>query len=185
MSKYLSMSSFDLWFAEIHVTWLCRTNDSIILLNVDIITVFRWIHSSNFSLRAVASVAKDKPSIFVSSASDEGAKDISCRLLFSHLKWKTCSLWLAMASLKAAKALEASFEGRVGSNNNKRKQQMSSQCHRESFLLYEQFLKFNCCTLWTSIPTNQSGPKVTIHNELREGVFWIFGARPPNCVFAI
>jgi hypothetical protein len=32
---YLNVPSFDLRFVEVHVTYFCRTNDSLIFLNID------------------------------------------------------------------------------------------------------------------------------------------------------
>jgi hypothetical protein len=104
--------------------------------------------------------------------SDEGAKDTSgtdCSPTISNKK--VCALWLAKARSKAAKVFETSFEGRVGSSNNKCKQQMSCQWRRAWFFLYVQFSRFNRCTLWARDPTSQNGPKVTIHNELRKVFF--------------
>jgi hypothetical protein len=90
----------------------------------------------------------DKSSIFVLGTSDEGVKftlGVECSRAISNKNREF--LWLAKAGLKSKKAFEENFEGRVCSSNNKCKQQMSCQCRRVLFLLYEQVLKFNRCTL--------------------------------------
>jgi hypothetical protein len=45
---------------------------------------------------------------------------------------QTCALWLAKAGSKVVKEFKEGFKGRVGSNNNKRKQQSRANatvCH--------------------------------------------------------
>jgi hypothetical protein len=75
---------------------------------------------------------------------------------------------------------KASFEGKAGFNSNKCKQQMSDNVVGHRSLYMCRFLNLTVVLTETWTPLIRVG---LLDNELREGVFRTFGARPPNFVF--
>jgi hypothetical protein len=59
------------------MTWLCWTDNGVIFLNIDIITILRGIHGSCFEMAGDGLVALVKSSGLAFGASDEGAKSTS------------------------------------------------------------------------------------------------------------